>query len=140
MSERDTTRGLVMVAEDELDLLRLLQRRLEHAGFEVIPISDGMTLRTLLKAALAGQPGYRLPDILVSDIDMPGLDALTALRQTPESLGRVPVILITGTAQPPDRAEAGVVGAHKVICKPFEFSELLEAIEALLPSAPPIAP
>lgn len=132
METADDSRGLILVAEDEVDMRRLLRRRLESAGYEVMEIADGMTLRTHLQAALAGQAGYRLPDLLISDIDMPGLDGLRALEDTPESVGAIPVLFITGMANPPDPARAGAVGACRVIRKPFEFAELLAEVERFI--------
>lgn len=132
MRDSEERRRLILVAEDERDMRQLLRRRLETAGYDVIEIADGITLRTHLRAALAGQEGYRVPDLLISDIDMPGLDGLSALAETPESIGAFPVLFITGTAEPPDMAQAGAVGACRVIRKPFRFSELLAEVERFL--------
>ena len=122
----------ILVAEDERDMRRLLERRLTRKGYRVVGIGDGMTLRTYLRACLAGQEGDRVPDLLVSDIDMPGLDGLEALRGVPDAAWRLPTIFVTGMANPPSAELAQSVGAHAVLRKPIDFEELFATIERLL--------
>ena len=121
----------VLLAEDNGELRELLQRALELDGYEVIGFADGTTLVDYLGDALRAQSDTIVPDIIVSDIRMPGfsgMDVLAALRRADLE---VPVILITAFGNEEIEAEARRLGASLFI-KPFDLDDLRTALKYFL--------
>lgn len=76
------------------------------------------------------------PDILVSDIQMPGIDGYALMRRVrkmdPDRGGNIPAIALTACAQAEDRIRALVAGFQIHITKPFEIVELLAVVESIM--------
>jgi CheY-like chemotaxis protein len=76
------------------------------------------------------------PDILVSDIQMPGIDGYALMRRVrkmdPDRGGNIPAIALTACAQAEDRIRALVAGFQIYITKPFEIVELLTVVESVM--------
>ena len=107
----------ILVVEDNDDLRRYLVRLLGDDGWEVTQASDA-------ESALALTP---MPDLVLSDVMLPGLDGLALvrmLRANPD-LSRTPVILLTARAGAESAATGLRAGADDYIVKPFEPAELL---------------
>jgi CheY-like chemotaxis protein len=107
-----------MLVEDSVDVLLLLQMELESLGYEVIPASDADT-------ALAAARRCR-PDIIVSDLRMPGTDGIQfiqQLRQIP-GLASTPAIALTGATLEKDVQQALASGFSAHLVKPVEAVEL----------------
>ena len=118
--------GHILVAEDELHILLLIQRKLESAGYSVITTGDGATA---LDMAL-----NQRPDLLLLDIMLPGKDGLEVCQTVKQAYGAdAPgVILISARGQQSD-VEAGIdAGADDFIIKPFSPRALLERVQVLL--------
>jgi two-component system phosphate regulon response regulator PhoB len=116
----------ILVAEDEVHILRLIQRRLESAGYLVTPFENG---DDALAHALEQKH-----DVLLLDIMLPGASGLEICQQVKRAYGDAapPVILISARGQQAD-IEAGLeAGANDYIIKPFSTHLLLERIEAVL--------
>jgi len=123
----------VLVAEDDAEMRSLIATALAADGCDVLEASDGRELFEILAAM--SPPGSRLepPDIIVSDIRMPGpsgLDGLALLRQSTWS---VPVIVITGFGDLATHDEARRLGAAIVLDKPFDMEVLRTAVITLAP-------
>lgn len=120
-------RKTVLLAEDSITSRTLLTNILETAGYRTLTAVDGASA---LEMILAGPP-----DLLVSDVQMPGLDGfeLTArLRRLPLTAD-LPVILVTSLASPEDQERGLEVGANAYIVKSrFEQSNLLDVIGKLI--------
>jgi DNA-binding response OmpR family regulator len=73
-----------------------------------------------------------MPDVLLLDLNMPGLDGMTLLGwiRSDERLAGLPVIIITGETDRARRAEALDAGADDYLCKPVELSDLLTRVKA----------
>ena len=112
----------ILVAEDELDLNRLICRTLERAGYSVDACFDG-------EAALDCLLGAEY-DCLLLDIMMPKADGHTVLRAVREKGNAVPVIFLTARDSVQDRIEGLDLGADDYLVKPFDFDELLARIRA----------
>lgn len=120
-----TSRPTLLVVDDHAELRRYVADRLGDA-YEVITASDG-------EEALE-QIAEALPDIVISDVMMPGVDGLTlarALRRDPDTAG-VPLILLSARAQKRDVVAGLEAGADDYLSKPFDTSELIARIEAQL--------
>ncbi|MGY1696911.1 SpoIIE family protein phosphatase, partial [Geodermatophilus sp. SYSU D00814] len=117
--------GRVLVADDNADMRDYVGRLLAPAH-EVQAVSDG---RAALEAALADPP-----DLIVSDVMMPGLDGLQllgALRADART-SRVPVVLLSARAGQEAAVEGLAAGADDYLVKPFSAQELLARVDAHL--------
>lgn len=116
----------VLVADDDVDVLALVVRRLERDGYEVITASNGGdALRTAQE---------RIPDLAVLDVMMPqltGYEVTEHLRKDPAT-ERIPVILLTARVQEADVSRGFAAGADDYIKKPFSPQELRSRIQAVL--------
>lgn len=115
----------VLIADDNLDMLELWRLVFEVEGFNVLTAEDGRLALEMLDA--------RLPDVVVTDLMMPqvnGLELIRRMRASPR-WRTIPVIAVS--AYPEDHLrEAQKVGATCVVCKPVEFSELIEMVKGCL--------
>ncbi len=118
----------ILVAEDDLFVLKMVKLRLEHEGYIVLSAADG---EEALQEATREQP-----NLILLDIRMPKLDGYTVcrhLRQQP-STAAIPVIIITASEvhllRLADRCVE--VGANDWIKKPFKTKDLLAKIHRLL--------
>jgi PAS domain S-box-containing protein len=118
----------VLLADDNADL-RDYVRHLLADDYEVEAVHDG---RAALAAARA-----RTPDLIISDVMMPGLDGFGLLREvrTDEQLRTVPVVLLSARAGEEARMEGLDRGADEYLVKPFSARELLVRVESLLRSS-----
>jgi CheY-like chemotaxis protein len=114
----------IFVAEDDDDMRSLISTSLENDGYEVIEACDGTELLDLLAdvAALA----RRRPDVIVSDVMMPGYSGLSVLAAL-RGLG-LPVVLITARRDAAVEEDALRLGASAVIRKPLDINDLRVAI------------
>jgi two-component system copper resistance phosphate regulon response regulator CusR len=122
----------VLIIEDDEEVQLTLKAALRRMGFHCLIARPG-------RGALEDVAHIAF-DLLITDVLMPEVDGLEIIREL-RSLGRsTPVIAISGgSTQLP--ASVGLqlsetFGAQKVLFKPFSWSDLAEAIDALLPSAP----
>ena len=117
---------LVLVADDDADILRLVTLRLERSGYEVMSAGDG---EQALNAALE-----RAPDLALLDVMMPKLDGYQVTEQLRRNEGtkHVPVILLTARVQEADIARGIEAGADDYVSKPFSTQELRDRVQAAL--------
>jgi CheY-like chemotaxis protein len=130
-SGRPNLGGLrILVVDDEADARDLLAIRLRQYGADVITASSAEAAM----GALA-QEGPR-PDLIVSDIAMPGEDGYSLMRRVraldPEQGGRIPAIAVTAYSRTEDRVQAMTAGFQMHISKPVNASELAHAITSII--------
>jgi CheY-like chemotaxis protein len=117
----------ILVVDDEPDARELLRRLLERRGAEVV-LAGGA--REALEALRA-----RRPDLIVSDIGMPGLDGYEMIRMIralpAEEGGGIPAIALTAFARSEDRRRAMMAGFQAHIPKPIEPPELIATVAKL---------
>ena len=116
----------LLVVDDEPNLLRAVSACLSAEGFDVI------TARTV-EDALA-RIDEAMPDLLISDIRMPGKDGFSLVRQLRSSARTrlIPVVLLTARDQTVDRIAGFRAGVDAYVTKPFEPEELLAIIDSIL--------
>jgi diguanylate cyclase (GGDEF)-like protein len=120
MSER------ILVVDDDPDILSVVKINLELEGYEVDTAEDG---REAVDKAM-----IEAPELILLDIMMPRMDGLTALRRIRShgTTGNTSVILLTARGLPEDRVKGLELGADDYITKPFDISELVARVKAVL--------
>ncbi len=118
-----STQPLVLVADDEPRITKLVSLALAGEGFRVVTASGG-------EDALAKAEEFR-PDIVLLDIVMPDLDGIEVMRQMRERRP-VPVILLTAKGSIADKAKGLDLGADDYVAKPFHPDELAARVRAVL--------
>jgi DNA-binding response OmpR family regulator len=113
----------ILIADDDVDVRRLISGLLERAGHRVVEASDGREALRLLYG--------RRPNLIVLDVAMPGLDGWQVLGRIRE-VSDVPVLMLTGLGDELDRVRGLRAGADDYVAKPFGRQELLARVEALL--------
>jgi PAS domain S-box-containing protein len=119
----------VLVVDDEPDARDLVRRVLEDCQAEVIVASSA---DTALAAAVREHP-----DVIVSDIGLPGIDGYAFMRALRRSGNRVPAAALTAFARSEDRTRALQAGFQTHIVKPVEPAELIAAVAALVHKSVP---
>jgi len=102
----------------------MVEQMLADYGYEVRTASDGKEAREILCSWK--------PDLVLSDVNMPGVNGLQLLRIVKESLGQVPMILMSGDNDVQVREEALAKGANAFLLKPFSKKQLRELVAKLL--------
>jgi CheY-like chemotaxis protein len=126
-------RPVVLVAEDDDQLRRLIVRKLRRRGCEILAARNGVELAELLVVRAIEALGRHAPiGLVISDIRMPGRTGLEILDMVRGSELLVPVILITGFGDPATHAEAKRLGAMAVFDKPVDLDDLASAACAAL--------
>ena len=123
----------LLVAEDDPDMRRFLVQSFEEEGYRVTAAQDGDELRRRL-AEEGHAEGTSAPDILVSDIRLPGCSGLDLLAELRRSDWSLPVILITGFGDEEVHYEGERLGAAMVFDKPFDIDDLVNAVKTLVPA------
>ncbi|PSN15026.1 hybrid sensor histidine kinase/response regulator [filamentous cyanobacterium CCT1] len=117
----------VMIVEDDVDSRNLITATLQHFGAQVTAFSSAADAIVALAKTQ--------PDILISDIGMPGMDGYMLMQHLREmtSASEIPAIALTSYTTKIDRERIFAAGFQKHLPKPMEVAELIEAILALVP-------
>lgn len=124
----------ILVVDDRAEHRRLMRRVLERDGHRVVDTADGSEALTLART--------ELPDLVLSDILMPGMDGFTLCRrlQADPDLRHVPFIFVTGTFGDDKYQQfAKEVGASRILNKPFDTQALRTAVSEVLDDFKPDA-
>lgn len=112
----------IVVLDDEVEVLDVLDRLLSQQGWEIVAETDPREAMTLVQ--------QRAPDVLVTDIRMPGMSGIDVLNQAKLIDPLIEVILITGHASTESAIEGLNEGAFAYLRKPFESLSLVVATVA----------
>ena len=118
---------LILVVEDQEDNRRIMRDLLTSVGYEVIEAVTG-------EEGVAAAETHR-PDLILMDIQLPGLDGYEATRQIKANpdLEHIPIIVVTSYALSGDDVKAFESGCNAYVSKPFSPRELLAKIREYLP-------
>jgi chemosensory pili system protein ChpA (sensor histidine kinase/response regulator) len=118
---------IVMVVDDSLTMRKVLSRSLEREGYIVTTAKDGMD-------ALQKLQEYRLPDIILLDIEMPRMDGFELARHIRDDkvMAHIPIIIISSRTAEKHRNVAKELGVNAFLGKPVRDDELMAEITALL--------
>jgi CheY-like chemotaxis protein len=118
----------ILVVDDDIDSQEFVTLALELQGAEAISVSSAYEALVVLPQAM--------PDILISDIGMPGMDGYELMRQvrtfTPEQGGKILAIALTAYARDIDQQQALAAGFQKYISKPVALEKLIQMIVSLI--------
>ena len=128
----ESENDVILIADDEANILMLLEMELQAEGFTTIGCSDG-------SKALA-QIREMAPAIALLDWNMPIITGLDVCRRLRETGNRLPVIMITARDEMDDRVAALDAGADDFIAKPFNIREVLARVKALLRRSTAVSP
>jgi type IV pilus assembly protein PilB len=125
-SEGEREKTKILIADDEEDILKLLEIRLNGAGYEVVKARNG-------KEAL-GSAFKEKPDLIVMDVMMPEMDGFEATKQLRSKLQTavIPILMLTAKKDKESELEGIDAGADDYITKPFDGDILLARIKMLL--------
>ena len=120
----------VLIIEDNQANMKLATLLLRNAGHTVLCAADAEAGLTIARA--------ELPDLILMDIQLPGMDGLaaTALLKKDPATAAIPVIALTAMAMKEDQEKSKVAGCDAYMVKPLRYRELYAAIDALLVKAP----
>jgi DNA-binding response OmpR family regulator len=119
-------RPLVLVADNDADILALVEYRLQREGFAVVRATDG---EAALRVARE-----RLPDIAIMDVRMPTLDGYEVVREMRRdaALSEIPVVMLSASVRATDAKESLEAGANDHLGKPFSSEELIRCVRGHL--------
>jgi signal transduction histidine kinase len=118
--------AIVLLAEDNEESINTLTDYLGAKGYRVVVARDG--------AEAIERAREERPDVILMDIQMPGMDGLEATRclRADADLGTIPIIALTALAMPGDRERCLAAGANEYLSKPVSLKGLVKAMEARL--------
>ena len=124
----------ILLVDDEPNIVKMVGKRLEVEGFEVLTALDGQD--GLLKAQTLR------PDLIILDLMLPKLNGYEVCRllKFDQKFQHIPVIMFTARTQQQDEQLGRECGADAYVRKPFKAQELLGLIRELLGTPPSAAP
>jgi DNA-binding response OmpR family regulator len=114
---------LILTADDDPQLLRLVSRSLEFEDFQVLTATDGEDALTIIET--------QTPDLVLLDVMMPKIDGFTVCQKVRE-FSSVPIIIITARGRDHDKVKGLNLGADDYLTKPFNIEELVARVRAVL--------
>ena len=128
-TQAEEKQPVVLLAEDDDTMRELLAGRLKREGMRVVEVEDGYELRDYLELC---RPGGDLasPDVVISDINMPGETGPEALTHSPNL--PAPIVLISACGRRELRTWAAKLGVAAIFEKPFDLDVLMLAIHRVI--------
>jgi len=114
----------ILLVEDDADMSKALSRALDKRGFQVTSCADGTQAFRQIRD--------ESNDLVILDLNIPGLDGLHILQRTRALAIEVPIIVLTARGAVGDRVAGLNAGADDYLAKPFDLEELEARIHALL--------
>jgi len=115
----------VLIVDDFDDTRLLLRTWLERRGFRVVEAGNGLEA--------IDQTDTELPDLIIMDMQMPGLDGLSATRRIRKSHDSVPILAVSAYGAEQYRELALAAGCNEYVSTPFEPATLEGIIRSLVP-------
>lgn len=112
----------ILFVEDEVDLITMLQARIEASGYEFLSANDG---ETGLEVALAEKPDLILLDLIMPKMN--GYELCYSLKNNDE-MKNIPIIIITASGAKKLEQKCIELGVEEIMHKPFDSSYLIERI------------
>ena len=119
----------ILIADDEVALLRTMAFTLKRKGFDVDIVEDG---ENALKKIMKTYQNNKLYDLIITDIQMPGLSGLELISKTREAGINTPILAITGFGNMNMVVELMRAGCKDYLDKPFSMKEFIDRVSKLL--------
>jgi len=116
----------ILIVDDEEDLLELMSFNLSKEGYRVLTAQDGEQCLNMVKKSL--------PDLIVLDLMLPGIDGLEVartLKRNPQT-EHIPIVMLTAKSEEADIVTGLELGADDYVTKPFSPRVLLARIRSVL--------
>ena len=135
-SQKDFNPYHILLADDDLEMRKMLSWSLGGKGYEVSECDDGYCLMKRLGFL---EPSETIQDIdlIISDIRMPGVTGMQVLENAKEFEDFPPIILITAFGDADTHNQAEKFGAAALLDKPFDVNDLLDKVVQILPPHSP---
>src|SRR5687768_4063234 len=114
----------ILIVEDNPDLAFGLRNNLEIEGYEITVAGDGLEGLDRARALR--------PDLMILDLNLPGLDGYRVLRTLREEGNAIPVLILSARGEEADKVRGFRMGADDFVTKPFSLLELLARVQAVL--------
>ncbi len=127
----------VLVAEDDEGMRAFIGDALGAFGFRHVALAeDGLRARSLLEAGLE-RDGASAFDLVLTDLDMPGMDGRALIRflRGHLALRRLPCVVVTGSAEEVGPEERAALGVAALVRKPFSLPKFIGTINEVLAAA-----
>ena len=121
----DTDNKIILLADDEIMLRDLLAELLESNGFNVLKVSSGKEVITLLTEELK-------VDLIIMDFNMPEMNGLECIERVRGLNFTMPIILSTGSLNIDTKFDIQKIGISSILLKPYEFETMFSTIQKLL--------
>ncbi len=118
----------ILIVDDDLNVLEVLEARLESAGFAIYKAENGRDAVRLLKDNKI--------DLMISDMKMPGMSGMEVLTKARMLQPGLPIIFLTAYGTIPDAVNAVKAGAVDYLAKPFDGRELVYKLRKVLGDSP----
>jgi DNA-binding response OmpR family regulator len=116
-------KALILVVDDDVRMLRMMNRMLELEGFQVVTAGGGEEALKMFDK--------ETPSLVLLDIMMPVMDGYTVCRRIRE-FSDIPIIMVTARGDDKEKVEGLDIGADDYVTKPFSASELAARVRAVL--------
>ncbi len=121
----------VLIADDEVDILEIMAKKIGREGFDVITAPDGLVAWEKVKT--------EAPDVLILDLTMPnmnGWEVLEHLRANPPHNKWIPVIIVSALGEVKDMERGMTLQADHYLVKPCSVEDILKGIRLMLALLP----
>jgi CheY-like chemotaxis protein len=119
----------ILLADDSVTIQKVIELTFMDEDYEVRAVSNGDEAVALLSEMH--------PDFVIADVHMPGANGYEVCRKAKALRADLPVLLLVGTFEPFDEAQARAVGADSFLKKPFDSQELLQRVDELIAAKAP---
>ncbi len=119
----------VLIVDDSITMRDMVAMTLANAGFQVEQAGDG-------QEAVGKLMNGSTPDLVVTDLNMPGIDGITLIREIRKmpALKFTPILMLTTESSDDKKAEGRAAGATGWIVKPFNPEQFLKVLKKVLPA------
>ena len=119
-------KGTILVVDDEEDIVELVELNLTREGYRVLGCTTGERALEIAKS--------KLPNLIVLDLMLPGIDGLEVCRRLKRSpkTAHIPIVMLTAKAEEADIVTGLELGADDYVTKPFSPRELVARVRAVL--------
>lgn len=122
---------LVLLAEDDPTFRLLVAGALRYDGYRVLEAEDGRILQRIIDGVRSAV--MPMPELLITDLRMPGIGGLDVLRSLRARGDATPFIVMTAFGGNQTREEVARLGAAQLLSKPFDLRELRRRVQCLVP-------